>query len=155
MDNLSHFLFGYFLFSGKVSTPLILLFTNIPDITAIFHRIYYSVIKDKRTTVKKFLKWKPNKEYLKIYRTSHSLFFVLGLGLILFFLTENYLILTLCMISHLALDIITHSGEWGTRIFYPFSDFHIDAFNWFKDKNYTIIIFMMIILMIIIKFGLV
>jgi len=153
MDNLTHFLFGYILFVGRVNAILILLFTNLPDIIAAPSRIYYTIIKDKKRTFGEFNFWIPNKHYLKLYRSTHSLIFCLLLGFILSLFTKKYLVLTACIASHIILDVFSHSGKWATRIFYPFSDFHINSFNWFKKDNFikSVIIFIIIVLIVLFK----
>ena len=153
MDNLTHFLFGYILFGGKVNTILILLFTNLPDIIIAPSRIYYTIIKDKKRTFGEFNFWIPNKHYLKLYRSTHSLIFCLLLGFILSLFTKQYLVLTACIASHIILDVFSHSGKWATRIFYPFSDLHLNSFIWFEKDNFinSAIIFIITVFIVLLK----
>ena len=153
MDNITHFLFGYILFGGRVDIFLILLFANLPDIIATPFRIYYAIIKDKKRTFREVVSWVPNEDYLKVYRPTHSLLFCSLAGFVLSLFTEQYLLLTACILSHIILDIFSHSGRWATRIFYPFSDFHLNSFNWFEKRGSIKfgIIFLTTVLMALLK----
>ena len=139
MDNLSHFLFGYILLGNRINIILILLFSNLPDIISLPFKIYYTFIVEKKKKLTEIVKWDPSTDYLKIYRFAHSLFFCLLIGVILSLFTDQYLLLVGCMASHIFLDMFTHSGKWGTRLFYPFSDFHLNSFNWFCGRKSLIV----------------
>lgn len=82
---------------------------------------------------------------LGLYRTTHSLFFVAAIALALFVFKRKYLILILPYLLHVLFDVFTHCGIFGTRIFFPVSDFHMCGVNyadslWAWEINYGVLI---------------
>ena len=82
---------------------------------------------------------------LNLYRTTHSLFFVAIIALIFLVFKRKYLILVLPYLLHVLFDIFTHCGLFGTRIFFPLSDFHVCGINyadslWFWEINYGVLV---------------
>ncbi|MEM5777362.1 MAG: metal-dependent hydrolase [Candidatus Aenigmatarchaeota archaeon] len=126
MDNTVHFLWGLTLIRRLEMAFPIALFSNMPDILSAPFFFYY-VIKDKFPLKKQVLfEWKPPKEYLEFYRFFHSI-----LGLIIItavfnvFFPQYTFAFAICYASHIIIDMFSHGGFWATRIFYPFSDFHL------------------------------
>lgn len=65
------------------------------------------------------------------YRITHSGFSAIFFGIVTFYMfPTSWHILTLSYASHIIIDIPTHDGDHATRFLYPFSDMHINAFNW-------------------------
>lgn len=80
---------------------------------------------------------KPESAYMRIYHFTHSLVPITVLAVVLRFLAPGWWIIVIPYYSHVLLDIGTHRGVWATRIFYPFSDFHFEGYNWWKDWRIT------------------
>ncbi|MCX8178548.1 MAG: metal-dependent hydrolase [Candidatus Aenigmarchaeota archaeon] len=126
MDNIAHWLGGMALTGRPDLFFLVFIFSNFPDILSAPFFFYYA-IKEKFPIKKKVLfEWKPPREYLEYYRFFHS---ILGTLLITsvfnVFFPQYTKVFLLCYISHIILDMFSHGGFWATRIFYPFSDFHL------------------------------
>lgn len=126
MDNITHALWGLTL-TRKINLILpISIFSNMPDILSAPFFFYY-LLKDKYPLKKQVLhEWRPPSEYLEFYHFFHSI-----LGLIIVtsvfsvFFPQYALIFAICYLSHIIIDMLSHSEYWATRIFYPFSDFHL------------------------------
>lgn len=81
----------------------------------------------------------PKKGYLAEYYLAHS-FLAWGIfTFLLYILYPSYLILSLAYLGHLAVDIPSHSGIFGTRIFYPFSDWYVNSVSWIHSRKAIII----------------
>ena len=66
-----------------------------------------------------------------MYGITHSLVFALLVSLLSYlFFPAAWATLSLSYISHIIIDIPTHEGDFATRIFYPYSDFHFESKNW-------------------------
>ncbi len=148
MDPITHALFGYVLFGSPVNIILLFIFTNLSDITSIPFRIYEVIRKNKFSFSYLFLDDPPSKRYLTLYRTTHSLLFIFLVFFILSFSIGNYLILSLYSFSHIILDFFSHSDEWATRLFYPFSDFHVNFFNYHRGRKGLLMFFIVFILIL-------
>ena len=57
-----------------------------------------------------------------LYRTLHSLVPCAVIGILC-------LPLALGLLSHVLVDVFTHSPRWAPRLFYPFNDFHLTYFS--------------------------
>ena len=65
------------------------------------------------------------------YRTTHSLVTALLFSLLMYLLfPAAWIILSLSWLSHVLIDIPTHSGDFATQLLYPISQVHIQAKNW-------------------------
>lgn len=70
-----------------------------------------------------------------MYRIFHSLLILIPVTLLAFiYYREIWYVIAIAYFSHIVIDIPSHRGVWATRIFYPFSDFHIDGKNWWNNK---------------------
>jgi len=148
MDNIAHFLWGLTLVRQANLAIPIALFSNMPDILSAPFFFYY-VIKDKYPLKKQVLfEWKPPIEYLEFYRFFHSI-----LGLVILtavfnvFFPQLTTVFFICYASHILIDIFSHGDFWATRIFYPFSDFHLKFTknHWQHAKTKRLIYFALII----------
>ncbi len=126
MDNTSHALWGLTLVRRLDLIFPIALFSNMPDILSAPFFFYYA-IKEKYPLKKQVLfEWKPPQEYLEFYRFFHSI-----IGLIIItavfnvFFPQYTKIFAICYGAHIIVDMFSHGNFWATRIFYPFSDFHL------------------------------
>lgn len=59
-----------------------------------------------------------------LYRASHSLVAVVVIAVLLLAFKRKYLLLAAPYLLHVLFDVFTHCGLFGTRLFYPFSDWH-------------------------------
>ncbi|MFH8080325.1 MAG: metal-dependent hydrolase [Candidatus Aenigmatarchaeota archaeon] len=126
MDNIVHALWGLTLVRNLQLLLPVFLFSNMPDILSAPFFLYY-VIKDKFPLKRQVLhEWRPPNEYLEFYHFFHS---IIGLLIITsvfsVFFPEYTSIFAICYASHIIIDMLSHSDFWATRIFYPFSDFHL------------------------------
>lgn len=67
------------------------------------------------------------------YLHMHSLFFAGLISLALYIIHPPWLILMKAWFLHIGIDIFTHREWFATRPFYPLSNWHVDAFNWFES----------------------
>lgn len=149
MDNVAHSLWGLtFVRRLNLLFPIIL-FSNFPDILSAPFFLYF-IIKDKYPLIKSegiknlffprytpLHEWNPPREYLEIYRFFHSIpgFIVITIVFNVFF-PKYVTIFAICYLLHIIIDVFSHGGIWATRIFYPFSDFHlIWTKNHWHSKN--------------------
>lgn len=66
-----------------------------------------------------------------LYRTTHSLISAGLYAAVMYLLTPGvWLVNSLSYLSHILIDIPTHEGDFATRIFYPLSNFYIEARSW-------------------------
>jgi len=154
MDTIAHLLFAYILFGGGINDIfIVLLLSNLPDIVTIPLRIYDNFIKDGGRNLHDLFFWNPTKRYLQLYRTSHSLLFCFIFGGILSIFTKNYLLLSAYVMSHIIGDVFTHRGVWSTRLFYPFSNFHIEFYNWsyWEKPLINIVLYLMMIFIFVLR----
>ena len=82
---------------------------------------------------------------IALYRWTHSLLAVAVLAAFFLLFKRKYLILVLPYLLHIAFDIFTHCGVFGTRIFFPFSDWHVCGMDyaqslWFWELNYGVLV---------------
>jgi membrane-bound metal-dependent hydrolase YbcI (DUF457 family) len=98
----------------------------MPDILSTPFFIYY-VIKDRYPLKPRVLhEWRPPQEYLEFYRFFHSIIgFLIVTAVFNVFFPQYTLIFAICYASHIIVDMFSHGNFWATRIFYPFSDFHL------------------------------
>ncbi len=65
------------------------------------------------------------------YRATHSLYTVgIVAALTYVFFRDQWLVFSVCYLSHILIDIPTHDEDFATRIFFPTSDFHLQGANW-------------------------
>lgn len=79
---------------------------------------------------------------LLLYRATHSLFVPAFLWLVL---PKKWRVLAFPYLLHVLFDVFTHCGLFGTRIFFPLSDFHICGINyaeslWAWEINYGVLV---------------
>lgn len=84
-------------------------------------------------------------DLISFYRWTHSLLAVAVLAGFLLVFKRKYLALGLPYALHIFFDIFTHCGVFGTRIFFPFSDWHVCGVNyaeslWFWELNYGFLV---------------
>lgn len=66
-----------------------------------------------------------------VYRTTHSLYAAAAYSIVMYiFFREQWMLYSVCYLSHILIDIPTHEGDFATRILYPSSDFHFRGSNW-------------------------
>ena len=156
MTPIYHLLGGFTL--SKIATghfaPEIIIAAVLPDILGTVPMVVDKVVDSIRfpegNVIKKFKKDLLGTTFLKpidkfMYRITHS-FTALTVFGILFYLyfPDSYLVMTFAYFLHLAVDVPTHSKEWATRLFYPFSDFHIDGYNWWENKTVSLIFWLVL-----------
>ncbi len=139
MDPITHTIFGLIASNNRYSLLVTIVLSNLPDILAFPFKLFYLskvYVGKSEKWLNPFVwsSWDPSNEYLRFYRSTHSLLFFLFI-IVVFYLFRLPFLLSLPVISHLLLDLISHGGVWATRPFYPFSDFHLDFFNWFGKGN--------------------
>lgn len=132
-----------------------LVFATLPDLLGTSPFQYFKLKNSSKKSLKIFIDdfikhTKRNRFFTKIdrasYRTTHglfSLFFVVILSYVLF--KNIWQVLTLCYLSHLFIDALTHEGEFAFRPFWPFSNFNLKGKSW---ANYYIFLSFWIVLII-------
>ncbi len=87
------------------------------------------------------------------YRIAHSLFTWALTSLLLYlFFPRIWLACSLAYFSHILIDIPTHDGAFAQRLFYPFSDWHIQGKYWTTNRNLIIFFWSLLILFVLIYF---
>jgi len=72
--------------------------------------------------------------HFKVYYLVHSLVPITVVTAIMYLMVPAYTIVVIPYYLHIIMDIFTHRGVWATRLFYPFSDFHFEGKDWWKNK---------------------
>lgn len=84
----------------------------------------------------------------EFYVFTHSLFFLFGVsGLLIWYDGHLGYLVFFCTLSHLVLDIPTHSSTWAPKLLMPFSNVHFSHFkewelfnaSWYNGLILTII----------------
>lgn len=155
MDFVSHALWGMTIVRRPELFGAVFIASNLPDIFG--STPYWSICSlrllkgyKKRgfKALKKAFKSLPKAPYtsLLFYHSFHNLFAWLIFSLILYMFFPTLLILSLAYLSHILVDIPTHKGDFATRIFYPFSDFHFEGASWIRERKIVIANFALILL---------
>jgi membrane-bound metal-dependent hydrolase YbcI (DUF457 family) len=136
MDIISHALIGkifcYFDKKAKGKNWLVILFSIIPD----FALIPFYIILGKEN--QRFLWIAQNQDWIgssithpiltNIYNITHSIFFALLIILPVVLIFKMPKSAFFAYLSHIIIDIFTHTGEWTIKIFYPLN-FNLDGFS--------------------------
>lgn len=155
METLSHFLWAATIIREPRLFPLVAIASNLPDFLGaspywkeIAGSIVRSVKKEGARGIISGIKNgpTPTESHIKNYRIFHSLLAWLFFSLILAIFFPSLLVLSLAYLSHILVDIPTHSGTFATRIFYPLSDFHFEGISWVDSKKVLVINFVLLIL---------
>jgi len=156
MDFVFHSLTGLIISKEIADKYLVgaFLFSVLPDIGA----IPYKYIKFKTSSKKSFTKFVkdfslPNKRgrfYNDLdktaYRSTHSLFSLIPMGLLAFVISRQYwIIFSICYLFHLFIDAFTHEKEFSLRLFYPLSTWSIEGKDWSVNKKIFILFWLLLI----------
>lgn len=100
----------------------------------------------------------PTNGEIIFYRSTHNLFAWGFFTVLLAIFAPRYLILSIAYLSHILVDIPTHGGVFGTRIFYPLSDWHVESVNWIKSGriiagNFILLILVNVLLYFFIRYS--
>ena len=146
MDILAHALWGLIFFDSlDMNLYLIILFSLLPDFSAFSFEFVKLILGFKKFPHSKEEARKKIPRYVgKIYNFTHSLVLVGCLFLILFIFYRSFSWYILPWILHILLDIPSHPRDFfGTPIFYPFSSYKFDGYEWgkkwFMIVNYSLI----------------
>lgn len=154
MESISHALWAMTVVREPSLWPAAALVANLPDFLGATPQWFFSMGEFKKAykrggllEIKKTFSAlpKPPDSVLTVYRSTHNLFAWGGFTLLLLLFLPSYSILSLAWLSHILVDIPTHDGEWGTRLFYPFSDFHFKGINWPHSKIVIITNFVLLL----------
>jgi len=141
MDIGSHILFGRALATApKISRRnifLITFFSYLPDLPQTFTYIYLGFVNSRPYWFPLNSDWEGFRElypfWIALWEIPHSLLFVFFVVFpVVYFLRLPKMALYAYLI-HVIVDVFTHTGEWGSRIFYPFSyqiNGFTDAWSW-------------------------
>ncbi|NLB54572.1 MAG: hypothetical protein GX811_02185 [Lentisphaerae bacterium] len=154
MDTLTHALSGAALFSrtgllggkkGAIPTKNRMLsvfdwttgsaffFGLFPDIISIGPHFVYSLLFDNSMgfqAVPDFV--------FTIYKYTHSLLIASALILLVSLFNRTFALTMLAWPFHIVTDMFTHApGPFGTRVFYPISDFAFPGSDWWKNGYLT------------------
>lgn len=142
--------------TGKVS-PEATVFAVLPDLIGFVGHTYLMVkyASQHKTFWKKFhIEIQKTSFYNGLdkfsYRIAHSLFTWAGTTVLLYLLLPKlWLACSLSYLSHILIDIPTHDGAFAQRIFYPFSDWHIQGKYWTTNRNLIIFFWGLLILFVL------
>ncbi|MBI4099854.1 hypothetical protein HY440_02500 [Candidatus Microgenomates bacterium] len=144
MDTLAHGLFGAAIVAPKGSEKLMVaagVAGMLPDLI-----VQGAVIVERGVSTGFKIMGGGGEDFpanlLVLYRATHSLFVPAFLWLVL---PKKWRILALPYLLHVLFDIFTHCGLFGTRIFFPLSDFHVCGINyaaseWAWEINYGLLV---------------
>lgn len=138
MDVFSHAAWGATIIRKPPLVWWAALFGALPDIlTSFFGLLKYrgKFLKELDSMMNGDSKYRI---YFQVYYYTHSFIPITGLAIILYLIAPSYWIITIPYYLHILLDIFTHRGIWATRIFYPFSNFHFNGHDWWKNKWFSI-----------------
>lgn len=151
MDVLYHGLTGFLIakYTGSPYVSLAALSAMIPDLVGATPYYYFKFKKEPPHSIIAFIKstWKfsrlnifDNTTDQSIYHMTHS-FITCGIitALSYIFLRSAWVVIGLSYLSHILIDIPTHEGDFATRIFYPFSDIHVESKNWANDLRRSLL----------------
>jgi len=124
--------------------PSAALFSMLPDLGAVPH-FYHSVKNSSKISLKHFTGDYMGINYRgkflsdfdrNIYWSTHSLFSLIPVSLIAFFIFGNiWWILSLSYLSHLIIDAFTHEHEASFHPLWPLSDWSISGKSYSSNKN--------------------
>ncbi|MFA6098750.1 MAG: metal-dependent hydrolase [Patescibacteria group bacterium] len=139
MDTLSHAAWG----ATMIRKPSLVLWAALagalPDIIpAIFGILRWRSEYFRDMVSQKFAE-DPRDSYMIVYRYAHSLLPITLLAAVLAIFYPAWWLVTIPYYLHIFMDIFTHKGVWGTRLFYPISDFHIEGRDWWRNKWFSIV----------------
>ncbi|MBL7169922.1 MAG: hypothetical protein ISS48_02810 [Candidatus Aenigmarchaeota archaeon] len=141
MDILFHFTVGLIISKLLTGNYLILagLFSMLPDLAGLIIRVK-ELIDCRKSPLKKIIsdfresgfKGKFYAEWCyPLYRSTHNLFTWLIVTVFSYLFFPNiFWLLPICYLSHIIIDIYSHQKGFATRLFFPFSDFHIEGRTW-------------------------
>lgn len=89
---------------------------------------------------------KRRQEPTELYKYCHSFLGLLTISLLLYAIIDNFELCLACLVSHIVLDLPTHSAKWNPRLFYP-NNCHLQNFkeweffnnSWFLGLGVSII----------------
>ncbi len=129
MDLVSHVLIGRALGTppknSKKDVFWITFFSFLPDLPQIIIYIYLGFINSRAFFIPFNTDWDGfrdfNPVWSALWEIPHSVFFVLLVifPIVLFFKLPKMALFVYAL--HIIIDLFTHSGEWGVKLFYPFS----------------------------------
>lgn len=157
MDLISHSLWAITLIRRRDLLGPIALAACLPDLFGQSWTIFSRVRRVRQLGLRKVLDVNIvlSEMDLVVYRSFHSLLaWGVFTGLVYLFL-HDYLVLSLAYLSHILVDIPVHRGIWATRVFYPFSDFHIEGRNWWQSKRVVLASSSLLLLvnLVVVGFG--
>jgi|GEM_PF-650914 len=148
MDILYHALTGVTISKGMGSEYAIpaAVSAMLPDLAGIWPFYYYKIIEAAKHPNNNFARTAfilltsnkfANVSDTTAYRFTHSLLSAGIFALLSYLLMKDaWIVMTAGFISHLIIDIPTHSGPFATRLLYPFSDIHFrGGTNWAKNAG--------------------
>ncbi|MDD5040312.1 MAG: hypothetical protein PHY34_04145 [Patescibacteria group bacterium] len=145
MDTVSHAGWGATVIRAKSMVGWAAIAGALPDMIPVLYGIVrYGLRFFSEMTSQRFVK-SPTSGYMRIYYFTHSLVPASITTIILFIFTKSAWLLSIPYFFHILLDIPTHRGMWATRIVYPFSDFHVNGWSWWRHSwismvNWTVLI---------------
>ncbi len=152
MDVFFHLIIGMIIsniFLGKILL-IVVIAAVLPDLIGTTYFYILLLKNSSKKSFKAFFKDYMNhintrtffgKLDMALYRVTHSLFgWLFFTGLCFIFYKESYLVISLAYLSHLIIDPLVHKKDYATRLFYPFSDFHIKGDDWNHNvKRYLLV----------------
>jgi membrane-bound metal-dependent hydrolase YbcI (DUF457 family) len=138
MDVIYHALVGAAI-AKSTGSPYILssaIFAVLPDLVGAVPFVYYKLTARPGTLLQNVKESVYSNTFTNsvdriMYSLTHSLVFALLVSLLSYlFFPAAWVTLSLSYVSHIIIDIPTHEGDFATRIFYPYSDFHFESKNW-------------------------
>jgi len=136
MDFISHALIGkifcYFDKKAKGKNWIIILFSVLPDIVLIPFYIILGKENERFLWIAQNQDWAGSSISHPIltnsYNTTHSIFFALLIILPIVLALKLPKFAFWAYLSHIIIDVFTHTGEWTIKLFFPYN-FNIDGFS--------------------------
>jgi hypothetical protein len=139
MDIIAHAAWGATIIREQPQVWWAAFFGAFPDVWAaapVF--IYLRKYKWRRFYNKEvWAEAKENSAYVHVYYIVHSLFTASFITIIIALIWPDYWYVTIPYFIHILMDVGVHKGKWGTRLFYPFTDWHVEGLNWWETKWIT------------------
>jgi len=148
MDTLAHLLWTLIFFYKTKYLPLGLIIAVMPDILSWGMYVVYRIFKHLpfgKPNLSSIPKW-----VFTLYGITHSIFVFALVGVIVFIIWKEWVIVLLPWLIHILMDIPTHTREFlGTPFLWPFSEWVFPGTSWgslwFMSINYSLILLLILL----------
>tara|TARA_B100000131_G_scaffold117769_1_gene114738 strand:+ start:178219 stop:178737 length:519 start_codon:yes stop_codon:yes gene_type:complete len=147
LDTISHALWGKALFGYRKHLYLPIFFGAIPDLIPFIPNLFFKLISGQfsfgRPSISSIPEW-----VFTLYDFSHSLITGVLIVIIFYLLGKKSLsFASLAWPFHILVDSISHSKDFfGTKIFWPISDYRFDGVSWGQPEVWFTNLILLIII---------